>query len=161
MCTLTWKSFIKKEILLNMAMVYLYNINIIKRRSWWVFNKYKLRWMTMMLCILVFIGIFSNKKKRKRWKKRKENGENERKGKKNYFQVYCTFKFVDILTLTYMHIYKAYMPKLKVLFFLCVLCCVYICCLYMLCSIFICFFLFFFTLLLFLLYDEHTQITQS
>lgn len=72
------------KILLNMAMVYI--IYKIKRRSWWVFNKYKLRWMTMMLCILVFhLKYFEqeeNNKKKMKEKKRKENGENERKAKK-------------------------------------------------------------------------------
>lgn len=56
----------------------------------------------------------NNRKDERKEEKRK--WREWKKGKKNYFQVYCTFKFVDILTLTYMHIYKAYMPKLKVLF---------------------------------------------
>lgn len=60
---------------------------------------------------------------RKKIKNERKEKKRENERRKNYFQVYCTFKFVDILTLTYMHIYKAYMPKLKVLFF-CV--CVYV-----------------------------------
>lgn len=59
-----------------------------------------------------------------------------------------------------MHIYKAYMPKLKVLFF-CVLCCVYMC------SIFICFFVFrtfsvsfFYFIIIFIIWWAYTDNTK-
>lgn len=106
------------------------------------------------------LNIFQQEEKKKmKEKKRKWREWKKRQKRKNYFQVYCTFKFVDILTLTYMHIYKAYMPKLKVLFF-CVCYVVNIYVVYICCVVFLYVFCFF-TLLLFLLYDEHTQITQS